>query len=108
MTAAQERAVARERVAKLDAEGVILALCYVLLGDGTKKDRGLLNLMIGGRQHVPRCPRGQWNNPNSPRPDGDPCSDRCVRAHAVLSSAEVWLKDHEVESQTEMFSEVAG
>lgn len=79
-----------------EAEAVILDLCAVLLGDPTRPgDRGLLNLVIDGRQHAPRCPFGQWLTPGL---GGDPCSSRCVAAHEAISAAERWLMAREAAS----------
>lgn len=42
----------------MDAETVILELCRVLLGNGSAgPDRGFMNLIINGEQHIPRCGR---------------------------------------------------
>ena len=77
-----------------EATLVVLDLCEVLLGDGGT-DRGLMSLIIDGYHHTPGCPRGQWLQQGSPRPAGDPCSDRCVRARAAISRAAAWLQAHE-------------
>lgn len=79
-----------------EAEAVILELCRVLLGAGPGgPDRGLMGLIVHGRQHVPTCPHGQWLSATSPRPHGDPCSARCMAAHAAISAAEDWLRARE-------------
>ena len=85
-----------------DAEPVILDLLRTLLGDKRnprKRDMGLLHLVIDGQQHEPRCPRHQWLMPDSPRPDGDPCSARCTAAWAAIRHASAWLREHEHETQ---------
>lgn len=74
--------------------GVVLDLVRVILGDG-RTDHGLLTLVIDGRQHVPTCGYGQWLTPGGPRPEGDPCSARCVAVHAALDAAEAWLRSVE-------------
>lgn len=82
----------------MTAEHVVLLLCRVILGDKSdprRQDNGLMPLVIDGRQHVARCPRGQWLSPKSPRPDGDPCSDRCQFAWAAIGLAGAWLKANE-------------
>lgn len=82
---------------------VITELCRVLLGDKSdsrKQDNGLMNLIIAGEQHTPRCPRGQWLTTGGPRPDGDPCSSRCVAAHAALDLADTWFREQEALAET--------
>lgn len=73
------------------AEDVILGLLFALIGDGGATDRGLMNLLVHGAQHVPNCPHGQWISPDGPRPHGDPCSERCLRNQASIARATRWL-----------------
>jgi hypothetical protein len=62
-----------------DALDAMSLAVLVIAGDGVK-DRGQLSRLIRGDWHLANCPRGQWLSPTSPRPDGDPCMERCVRA----------------------------
>ena len=73
----------------MGAEEVILSLVAVLLGDRKydKGDRGLMSHVVYGQQHIERCQRGMWLQQDSPRPGGDPCSPRCLRAQAALRIA---------------------
>lgn len=96
-----------------EAEAVILELVRVVLGDKRRRvtDNGLMTTIVRGGQHTPRCPRGQWLQPNGPRPDGDPCSDRCVAAWAAIHAAARWLMDNEqpaAPAQAGLWEEVAG
>lgn len=83
----------------MDAEMVIMELCRVLLGNGPNgaPDRGLMSHIVRGEQHIERCQAGMWLTPGGPRPDGDPCSARCMAAHAALKLAEQWLRANESE-----------
>lgn len=80
----------------MNAEAVVLAFCAVLLGDPKRStDRGLMSHTVNGSRHLPTCPRGQWLTPGGPRPDGDPCSWRCLAAQDAVSQAAAWLREHE-------------
>jgi hypothetical protein len=76
-----------------DAETAIVALLGVVIGFD-EKDHGYMSLVIDGDQHTPRCAFGQWLTPGGPRPEGDPCSERCVTARAAVDMALEWLGAH--------------
>jgi hypothetical protein len=79
-----------------EAESIVLNLCAVLLGDPKQpNDRGLMSLIIGESRHLPTCGFGQWLTPGGPRPEGDPCSWRCLAAQDALTAAGRWLRDRE-------------
>lgn len=82
--------VAQPRLIAPDAELVVLALLGVVIGF-EPGDRGYMSLVINGVQHTPKCPFGQWLTPNGPRPQGDPCSERCETAQWAVSLAVAWL-----------------
>lgn len=92
----------------LEAERAILLLLGVLRGID-KTDLGLMPVWVCGFRHLATCGHGQWNQQDSPRPHGDPCSDRCERAQEAIEAGVDWLKANErpVDQQPSMF-EVAG
>lgn len=87
------------------AESVVLGLVGILLGDG-RKNRGVMSLVAGGRQHVPTCQFGLYVTPESRLTNGEPCSARCQRAHAAITAAEDWLRS--VEAPVQLRMEEAG
>lgn len=97
------------RLTPPDAESVIAELVRVLLGrhpDLGKWDRGLMSLMIGGEQHVPKCPKGQYLVAGDSLRGGQPCSDRCVLAWAAIGLAAEWFRAREQQSASiEAFGE---
>jgi hypothetical protein len=76
--------------ADFDAELVILALLGVLRGF-SGADRGLMNHIVRGEQHIPTCQAGMWLTPGGPRPEGDPCNERCERAQLAVAWAIAWI-----------------
>ena len=56
---------------------VILALCHVLIGDGTSKDRGLMSRTVSGKRHLERCQIGMFLRPDDRLTSGSLCSTRC-------------------------------
>ena len=91
----------------LTAETVVLVLCRVLLGGGERdkhgklKDRGLMNHFVNGTRHLQSCQIGMYIEADDCMRGGQPCSDRCQRAHDAISMAGQGLKAHEGSEQGE-------
>lgn len=80
------------------AEDVVLALCAVLLGNG-KSDKGLMTRMAYGGRHLKMCQIGMYIQEGDSQRGGQPCSDRCQRAHDAIALAADWLRANETVEQ---------
>lgn len=91
-----------------DAERAILLLLGVLRGI-KPGDVGLMPVVACGFHHISTCPHGQWLQQDSPRPHGDPCSDRCIRAQEAIEAGIAWLKanEREADRQVSLFEEAS-
>lgn len=93
-----------------DAERAIVLLLAVLRGH-KQGDVGLMPHTVCGFRHLRTCPHGQWLSPKSPRPHGDPCSERCLLAQEAVEAGMAWLMANErpePDRQVSIFEGVAG
>ena len=60
------------------------------------------------RGHAPACQHGYWISQNSPRPAGDPHSEKCIAANAALAAGKAWLDANTAhQAEFDLFSAIA-